>query len=179
MANNNKKKMLFTTPKGTAIYPWLNRADFQFDTNGQFKVNLRVTQNDAKELMENVRNAANDAFGDKSKNAKMPWRTDDETGDIVFITKSKFKPRLVDSTGQVIPENNEPQVHSGSTLKVAGTIYPYTAGGNFGISLQLAGAQIIELVERGESSLGFGSEDGGYVASNDNDAGVQDTSYNF
>ena len=62
MANNNKKKMLFTTPRGTAIYPWLNRADFQFDTAGQFKVNLRVPKDEAKELMDDVRNAANDAL---------------------------------------------------------------------------------------------------------------------
>ena len=84
MANNNKKKMLFTTPRGTAIYPWLNRADFQFDTAGQFKVNLRVPKDEAKELMEDVRNAANDAYGDKAKNANMPWKVDEETGDVIF-----------------------------------------------------------------------------------------------
>jgi hypothetical protein len=184
MANNNKKKMLFTTPKGTAIYPWLNRADFQFDTAGQFKVNLRISQDDAKELMGNVQDAANDAFGAKAKTAKMPWKVEPETGDVLFITKSKFKPRLVDSTGQVIPESNEPQVNSGSTIKCAGTIFPYSAGGNIGISLQLAGVQLIELAERGETSLGFGAEEGGFVAAAENDNisnndGNGDASYNF
>lgn len=186
MANNNKKKMLFTTPKGTAIYPWLNRADFQFDTAGQYKVNLRVSQEDAKELMGNVQDAANDAFGAKAKSAKMPWKVEQETGDILLITKSKFKPRLVDSTGQVIPESNEPQVNSGSTIKCAGTIFPYSAGGNIGISLQLAGVQLIELAERGETQLGFGTEEGGFIAAaaNDNTTstdgdGAGDASYNF
>ena len=180
MANNNKKKLLFTTPRGTAIYPWLNRADFQFDTAGQFKVNLRVPKDEAKELMEDVRNAANDAYGDKAKNANMPWKVDEETGDVIFTCKSKFKPKLVDSTGQVISEQNEPQVNSGSTIKCAGTLFAWNAGGKFGISLQLAGAQLIELAERGESQLGFGNEEGGYVMpSNDNDGGTQDASYNF
>ena len=139
------KKMTFKTTKGTAMYPWLNKADFQFDSNGQFKVNLRVSKEDAKELMDQARDAAKDAFGAKAANAQMPFKTDEDTGQIIIVTKSKFQPKFVDSTGQLISANNVPQIYGGSTLKLAGTIYPYTAGGRTGVSLQLAGVQIIEL----------------------------------
>ena len=64
--------------------------------------------------------------------------------------------------------------------KLQEQFFAWNAGGKFGISLQLAGAQLIELAERGESQLGFGNEEGGYVMpSNDNDGGTQDASYNF
>ena len=131
------KKMTFRTSKGVAMYPWLNKADFQFDSNGQFKVNLRMPADEAKELMDQVKAAANDAFGTKAKSARMPWKTDSETGEMVLVTKSKYKPKFVDSSGQVISENNVPPIYGGSTLKLAGTIYPYTAGGNNGVSLLL------------------------------------------
>ena len=29
-------KLAFKTTKGIAMYPWLNKADYQFDSNGQF-----------------------------------------------------------------------------------------------------------------------------------------------
>ena len=181
MANNNKKKMLFTTPKGTAMYPWLTRPDTQFHPDGQYKVNVRMSKEDAQQMLDDIREAANDAFGDKAKNANMPWKTDTDTGEIVLITKSKFAPRLVDSSGQVIPDAKAPQVNSGSTIKAAGTMYPYNAGGKIGISLQLAGVQIIELAKRGDGDMGFGNEGDGFISANDNssDGGNGDASYNF
>tara|TARA_R100000951_G_scaffold21379_1_gene17796 strand:+ start:4076 stop:4621 length:546 start_codon:yes stop_codon:yes gene_type:complete len=181
MANNNKKKMLFTTPKGTAMYPWLTRPDTQFHPEGQYKVSVRMSKEDAQQMMDDCRDAANDAFGDKAKEANMPWKADADTGEIVLITKSKYQPRLVDSTGQVIADAKAPQVNSGSTIKAAGTMYPYNAGGKIGISLQLAGVQIIELAKRGDGDMGFGNEGEGFVAAaeNDNSTGTEDTSYNF
>jgi len=181
MAN---KKITFKTPQGIAQYPWLNNPDTQFDAEGHYKCNLRLSEAEAKPLMDEVRKAANDAFGDKSKNAKMPWKVDDETGEVVLITKSKFAPRFVDSTGQVIPDSKAPQVNSGSTIKAAGTMFPYNAGGNMGISLQLSGVQIIELAARGDGDLGFGNEGDGFVAAAENDnisnnGGSEDASYNF
>lgn len=173
----NKKKLTFTTPKGTAMYPWLNKADYQFDSNGQFKVNLKLKPEEGKQLMDDCRAAANDAFGTKAKSAKMPWKNDDDTGDVIFITKSKFKPKFVDSQGQMIAENNVPPIFGGSTLKLAGTLYPYTAGGNVGVSLQLAGVQIVELSEGSNGGISFGAEEGGFVAANDN--GETEAAYNF
>ena len=174
------KKLAFKTTKGVAQYPWLNKADYQFDSNGQFKVNLRVSKDEAKELMDQARAAANDAFGAKAANAQMPFKTDEDTGDIVIVTKSKFQPKFVDSTGQLISANNVPQIYGGSTLKLAGTIYPYTAGGRIGVSLQLAGVQIIELSEGSGVGVAFDAEEGGFVAANDNAAEAEEAqAYNF
>ena len=85
--------------------------------------------------MEDCREAANDAFGDKAKNAKMPWKVDDRNWRNSLYLQVKVPTSLVDSTGQVIPDAKAPQVNSGSTIKAAGTMYPYNAGGNFGISV--------------------------------------------
>lgn len=185
MAQNNKK-MTFRTTKGIAMYPWLNRADFQFDSNGQFKVNLRVSQDDGKAIVEAAKAAAQEAFGAKAKSARMPFKTDEDTGELIIVTKSKFKPKFMDSTGQLISENNVPPIYGGSTLKLAGTMYPYTAGGNSGVSLQLAGVQIIELSEGSNGGISFEAEENGFVADNDNPSNDNvaptsegETSYNF
>ena len=175
----NKKKLLFSTPKGTAMYPWLNKADFQFDSNGQYKVNLKLSKEDAKEVMDDCVAAAKDAFGDKAKAARMPWKIDEETGQVILVTKSKFKPKFMDSQGELISENNVPPIYGGSTLKLAGTLYQYTAGGGVGVSLQLAGVQIVELSEGSNGGISFGAEEGGFVAANDNDDGAQGAGYNF
>ena len=166
------KSVAFTSAKGTAQYPWLNKADFQYDKAGQFKVNLRVANDDAKPLMESIKAAAEEAFGKDASNARMPYKQDAETGEIIFTAKSKFKPKLVDSTGALIGSASEPAIYGGSKLKVAGTMYPYNAGGGIGISLQLAGVQILELSEgTGAASVSFEAEEGGFVAANDNDMG--------
>ena len=98
--------------------------------------------------MDEIREIAKSEFGDKAATARMPWKTDAETGEIVIITKSKFKPKIVDSAGHMIRDDQTPPIYGGSTLKLAGTIYPYKQGGNVGVSLQLAGVQIIDLVSR-------------------------------
>ena len=95
------------------------------------------------------------------------------------MTKSKFQPKFVDSTGQLISTNNVPQIYGGSTLKLAGTIYPYTAGGRIGVSLQLAGVQIIELSEGSGVGVAFEAEEGGFVAANDNAPSRGGKAYNF
>ena len=179
-----KKKLTFSTTKGIAMYPWLNKADFQFDSNGQYKVNLKIAKSDAKELIDQIREAAANEFGTKeAQNARMPFKVEDDTDQIIFVTKSKFKPKFMDSQGQLISENNVPQIFGGSTLKLAGTIYPYVAGGNKGVSLQLAGVQIVELSQGETSSVSFAVEEGGFVADNDNVAAPSEEeggqAYNF
>lgn len=175
-----KKKLTFSTSKGIAMYPWLNKADFQFDSNGQFKVNLKLDKKDAAVLIDQVKEAAANEFGVKeAQNIRMPFKTDDDTGQIIIVTKSKFKPKFMDSQGQLISENNVPQIYGGSTLKLAGTIYPYVAGGNKGVSLQLAGVQIVELSQGETSAVSFGVEEGGFVADNDNGSEEGGQAYNF
>ena len=89
MTNNKAKKATFKTPLGIAQYPWLNNPDTQFDSAGQYKVNLRLSQEEAKPLMDEVKKAAKAAFGDKAKSATLPFVKDEETGDVIIKTKSK------------------------------------------------------------------------------------------
>ena len=165
-----QQKQTFTTSKGVAVYPHLNKPDFAFNADGVYSTKLRMSPKDASELVEAVKAAANDEFGKAANTARLPYTVDQETGDLIFIAKSKFAPKMVDSTGHLIADVSKPQVYGGSVIKMAGTIYPYSAGGNKGVSLQLAGVQLVSLADPVGSSFAFGEEDGGFVAGNDNAA---------
>lgn len=183
------QKQTFTTSKGVAVYPHLNKPDFAFNTDGVYSTKLRVPAKDATELVEAVKKAAEGEFGKEAKAARMPYTVDDETGDLIFIAKSKFAPKMIDSSGHLIADVSKPQVYGGSVIKMAGTVYPYSAGGNKGVSLQLAGVQIVSLADPIGATFAFAAEDGGYVAqandnqaapTNDNDEGeFTEESYNF
>lgn len=165
-----QQKQTFTTSKGVAVYPHLNKPDFAFNADGVYSTKLRMSPKDASELVEAVKAAANDEFGKAANTARLPYTVDQETGDLIFIAKSKFAPKMVDSSGHLIADASKPQVYGGSVIKMAGTIYPYSAGGNKGVSLQLAGVQLVSLADPVGSSFAFGEEDGGFVAGNDNAA---------
>ena len=167
MASQNQKQT-FTTSKGVAVYPHLNKPDFAFNTDGVYSTKLRLAAKDATDLVEAVKKAAEGEFGKAANTARMPYTVDDETGDLIFIAKSKFAPKMIDSSGHLIADASKPQVYGGSVIKMAGTVYPYTAGGNKGVSLQLAGIQIVSLADPIGATFAFATEDGGYVAENDN-----------
>ena len=95
-------KLMFKTPRGIAMYPYLNRPDTQFDTNGKYKVNLRMKKEDAKPLVDAVKKAAEEEFGAKAKSAKLPFKTDEDTGDLIVVTGSKFVPKMLDSQGLIL-----------------------------------------------------------------------------
>ena len=48
-------KKTFTTHKGIAVYPHLNRPDYQFNTDGVYTTKLRVPADQAKQLMDTLR----------------------------------------------------------------------------------------------------------------------------
>lgn len=159
------KKNTFVTPKGTAAYPWLTKADTKFSAEGVFKTSLVLSTKDAKEFQDDIKAAFVEEFGQsKLAKAHLPWKEED--GNVIFNFKSKMKPRLFDSKGKAI--TNDPAVSGGSVIKVSGAFGPYNKGANMGVALYLNAVQIIELVEY--SSSPFGEEEGGYVATNDSGA---------
>ena len=161
-------KLMFKTPRGTAKYPYLNAPDTQFDTNGKYKVNLRMKKEDAKQLVDAVKKAAEEEFGAKAKSAKLPFKTDPDSGDLIVVTGSKFQPKMVDSQGTTIPPHNLPQIFGGSELVLGGNMFAYNAGGSHGISMQLGGVQIIKLSDSiNAQGLAFDKVDDGFVAAND------------
>lgn len=151
MANLN-----FNTPTGTAQYAWLNTPDTAFNQNA-YKVQLKISADDAQDFIKQIEKVANDNFGDKAKGIDMPYTKDDETGEIILKFKSKFKPKLCDATGAVV--RNEPMVGGGSTIKIKGNFYAYE-GARKGVSLQMSAVQIIDLVEHGGGAQ-FDAVEGG------------------
>ena len=168
-------KKTFTTYKGVAVYPHLNKPDYAFNTDGIYTTKLRVPADQAKELMDTVQAVAQDEFGKKATSAKLPWKIDEDTGEVVFVAKSKFRSKFMDSSGKMIPDHSVPEIYGGSVLKLAGTLYPWNAGGSHGVTLQLAAAQVITLADP-VGNFAFEAEEGGYIASNDNNAAANDNS---
>lgn len=155
------KKNTFVTPKGTAAYPWLTKADTKFSAEGVFKTGLVLDTSAAKGFQDEIKAAFVEEFGQsKLAKAHLPWKEED--GKVTFNFKSKMKPRLFDSKGKAITD--DPAVSGGSVIKVSGAFGPYNKGANMGVALYLNAVQIIELVEYSNSP--FGEEEGGYVADN-------------
>ena len=153
-----QKKVKFTSPQGRAQYPWLNEPDTAFGGEPKYKTNLIVQ--DAAGLVSQLEKIAEEQFGSEWSKARMPFKTDDETGETVFITKSKYVPHFFDSKGQNLVGTQVPKLWGGSVLKVGGYIAPYTVSGSPGITLQLTRVQVIDPV----SSSGGGSNGEGFEA---------------
>ena len=50
----NKRNPKVTTPKGIAVWPWLNEPDRKFNANGEYKVNLQMAHEDAQPFIEKL-----------------------------------------------------------------------------------------------------------------------------
>lgn len=155
------KRLRFRTPSGVAQYPWLNEADTQFNEEGIYKTNLIIGAADAKEMVDEMKAYAKEQLGDKLKRARFPYKTDEETGDIIFTVKSKMKPKFYDTAGTYIPDNNVPRIFGGSVLRLKGSYAAYDKGANVGVSMQLNQVQIIE-VSQGRDD-GFDAVEGSFV----------------
>ena len=167
------QKTSFITFKGHAVYPWLNKPDTEYNSDGIYKTGLRVPGDQIQHLITSVEEVAKTEFGSKSNTARMPWKIDEDTGEYILNAKSKYPPKVYDAEGQVIPPEKLPQIWGGSILRLGGNINPYNTAGNMGISLQLNKVQIVELSElsHNDDGSGFEAVDGGgfTIASVDND----------
>ena len=156
-------KTKFTTPKGTAIYPWLQpgRPDTAFDTEGKYKVQLKMAEAEAKPIMDLILESKKDNFAAKD-NVRLPYDRDEETGEITFKLQSKYQPKYVDSSGSPIPEHKVPLMFGGSELKAKGMLDPYS-GNSKGISMRLSAVQVINPVDGEGGEASFDAVDGGYT----------------
>lgn len=154
----------FVTTKGRAVYPWLTKPDTKFHKpDGIYKCGLRVSSAEAKSIMEAGLLLANEALGQKASQARLPWEVDQETGEVILKTKSKYKPKFVDSKGNVIPEGQLPAMYGGSILKLKGSMTPYDTGANWGVTMNLTAVQVIEPKSSVEDSEGFDAVEDGFV----------------
>ena len=172
------KNIKITTPKGTAKFPWLNKADTKFDELGEYKVTLVMSKKDAAPFITAVEKAFKEykATEKFKKSAPLPWgdEVDDQgnkTGNVAIRLKTKNKrnkdgdlwdrkPALFDAKGNKI----NVAVGGGSVIKVATELYFWNnPSTGIGVSLQPTAVQILELVERetgSAKSYGFDEEEG-------------------
>lgn len=184
---SKEKKPRFTTPKGTAQYPYLTKPDTKFNPEGEYKVKLELDAADAGELIsfldEQVELAVEKAkkdpknAGKKIKVGDAPYSVNEDTGkaSINFKLKAKVttksgetfeqRPAIFDAKGKPITDVN---IGGGSKVKVAYEVVPfYTALVGASISLRMKAVQVIDLVEfsGGASAEGYGfGEEEGYEA---------------
>lgn len=170
----------YLTYKGRAVYPWLTAPDTQFIAEGQYKTGLRVPSDQASEIIAAAQALANETLGpSKAKNCRMPWKQEDETGEVVFTAKSKYAPKFFDANGMMIPATALPRLYGGSVLRLKGTMTSYDKGANYGILMNLNAVQVIEPVESIEDGDGGGfeaAEGGGYTHVATDDEGHDDGS---
>lgn len=174
---------VYTTPKGTAVWPRLDTPDTKFDDDGLYSCKLHVSEGDFKAFEAQINKQVEADYKaecasqgkDKIRRASStPVRITDE-GDYEIYAKQKAKVHTkskgtleftvasFDSQGKKI---EMPKVGSGSTLKMAVEVNTwFVPSQGFGYTLRLRAVQVIDLVEfgGGESGFGFGAEEDGYV----------------
>jgi|TARA_R110000772_G_scaffold5106_3_gene18169 hypothetical protein len=170
---------VFTTPKGVAQYPWLSKPDTKFNEEGEYKVNLVLTKEDAAPIIEQINVAFSENLkeevkknkGKEIKTANPPYtdELDDDgkpTGNVIIKFKSKalYPPAIFDAKGDVMKDSN---IWGGSEIRVNGSIAPYYVKLiGAGVALRLRAVQVIQYVEGGTGSadrFGFEEVDGGFV----------------
>ena len=181
MANN--KPQTIVSPAGTAVYPWITKADTKFNPGGDYRTGLRMPIEVAQPLIDKLEAIRQEALAESKKTKKkppkegnLPWSPvyDDEgneTGEIEF--KFKTKASITTKEGKTInkvikcvdakkqPLDESISIYGGSVLKVAFQPIAYdVAAVGVGLSLRMVAVQVLELVEGGGGGNFFDEEDG-------------------
>jgi hypothetical protein len=148
-----------TTPKGKAVWPWINKADFKFNEAGVYSCRLHVDQDEFNTFKRKIDEQIDREFDEACKvagkkitrAASQPLRQSDDGDWEIFakqnasrVTKDGKKLDFVipvfDSKGQKI--KNSPDIGSGSILRMS--VEPYSwhvPSMGFGYTLRLKGVQ--------------------------------------
>jgi hypothetical protein len=191
-------KLKRTSPKGIAVYPWLQTPDTKFSKAGQYRTGLRLDPTDPQvvgwmtEIEEVVADEAKSAKRTLKKGytveERKPWRDDTDedgqpTGMIIanFKTGASYEKDGITVTKKVplVDSKKAPfrggTIGSGSTLRIVHQIVPYsmsdTDGKNVqkvGVTLYIRTCQVLDLVEFSADLDGLEEEDG--YTSDDSDA---------
>ena len=102
MAKNQRVQIV--SPKGTAVYPWLNRPDTKFSDDGEYKVTLKIPAEEAQDLIAKLDKMLEDYQAEQaSKDPKVgrftantPYEEEmDDTGikreTVTKMTRDQFK----------------------------------------------------------------------------------------
>jgi len=101
----------FKTPVVTFVYPKITKPDtYGPKADGRFKTQFQYRTADGsydKERSDKQREwlkAKAEQLGAKGK-PKMPWNVDEETGEVTFRAGSKYRPLVVDTKNNKVPED--------------------------------------------------------------------------
>lgn len=181
MSEQNKKKVRHKneniTVRGEAAWTTLDKPDTKFKADGEYKVDLRITEEQAKALIakmtpmaEAARKAEIDAADKpvakkKIKEAKLVLpvkpeldkETGDETGEFIITIKcgavKTIDGNRVNFKPSVVDAKKKPierpRIGRGSKLNVAAQLSPYFSSGlgQIGVSARLTAVQVLEMVE--------------------------------
>lgn len=193
-----------TTPKGNALYPYVNEPNTRFNPMGEYSCQLVIPEEEEalafKAKLDEIYEAEYKREcllkNKKLKKAASYPLAQDEEGNWVLRTKQaakvesksgkvfEFGIKLFDAQGKPC----DAKVGSGSLVRLA--VEPrawFTAALGFGLTLNLKAVQVIDLVEYGggggASSFGFSAEEG-YVGEEltealTTDAEVSDEAFDF
>lgn len=193
MNKQHNQKLILTTPTGTAVYPWLNTADTEFDAGGVYHTKFKLEGADALELVSKLtamRDVAKSEAEGKSKTgrvklASLPWEINEDDGSVTF----KFKMKASGKNGQTGEEfTQKPRLYdvdkndfagivtNGSQIRVAFEPVPFAnASLGVGVTLRLKAVQVVQVAAmRSRLQNAFGDDIEG-----DGDAGAADADYNF
>jgi len=191
MTDAKRKKLpMFTAPRGVFVYPWINKPDTKFNADGEYRLKLRLSEDDAGDIIKQLDAAhaaavvqakaelkaagkptKNIKIADKPYSAELDKETEEPTGNILISFKQKAKGKNK-KTGEeftrTVPiwdasgkNKVTKNVFGGSEGKVAYQIVPYyTAQVGAGISLRLCQVQVLKLVAGNGEQSAFGAEEG-------------------
>lgn len=159
MSTNNLK----VSAIGEAEYPHLQVPDTKFQSEGEYKCNLKVKLDEATEMIADIENELNQHHDQlcKDKNKKslrknLPFTIEDGYATFKFKVKASGKNTKTNETFQrritVIDSNKKPldentRIWGGSTLKIAYNMRTwFTDALGVGIQLQPKAVQVINLV---------------------------------
>jgi hypothetical protein len=146
------KRVTVTLPRGTLIWPKLNKIDVYqpVDKKGRpngaekrrFITNIEFNDEDHRKVDAYLKKCLKDF---DLEDGKLPWKKDKKTGKLQLqATSGEDKPpQLLDAKGNEVPRSKV-QVGGGTVAKVDVTVNPYTGFGG-GINLYINYVQIIDL----------------------------------
>lgn len=91
MAEQTKRSPLVKvlTPKGIAIYPWLNKPDTKFNPEGEYRIRIKLTAEEAQPIMDKLEEAAAKAVVDAT--AELNEKIATEKGEKLVKAKKALK----------------------------------------------------------------------------------------
>jgi hypothetical protein len=91
-----EKRTRYITPKGVAMFPWLNKADTKFKAEGEYRVKVRIAEADAQPLIDKLQ-----ALYDEAIKAAITKRQQDpkQKGKKVKLQEQDFYSKVVDENG--------------------------------------------------------------------------------